>query len=171
MAWRVALARRHGPTALVLTRQKVPVLDRRTYGPAEGLRRGGYVLADPPQGAPELILIGTGSEVALVVHAQAELARAGVRARAVSLPSWELFEAEPAEYRDAVLPPGNGARLAVEAGATFGWELYVGLHGLKIGIDRFGVSAPAPDAYDYFGLNADNVAVRITDFMKQRGIE
>ena len=160
VAWRVALARRHGPTALVLTRQKVPVPDRRTVGLAEGLRRGAYVLADPPQGVPELILIGTGSEVALVTLAQAELARAGVRARVVSMPSWELFEAEPAEYRDAVLPPAIGARLAVEAGATFGWERWVGAGGAVIGIDRYGASAPGEVNFRELGFTAERVAAR-----------
>ena len=160
VAWRVALARRHGPTALVLTRQKVPVPDRRTVGLAEGLRRGAYVLADPPQGVPELILIGTGSEVALVTLAQAELARAGVRARVVSMPSWELFEAEPAEYRDAVLPPAIGARLAVEAGATFGWERWVGASGAVIGIDRFGASAPGEVNFRELGFTAERVVAR-----------
>ena len=167
VAWRVALARRHGPTALVLTRQKVPVPDRRTVGPAEGLRRGAYVLADPPQGVPELILIGTGSEVALVTLAQAELARAGVRARVVSMPSWELFEAEPAEYRDAVLPPAIGARLAVEAGATFGWERWVGASGAVIGIDRFGASAPGEVNFRELGFTAERVLARARTLLGQ----
>jgi len=167
VAWRVALARRHGPTALVLTRQKVPVPDRRTVGLAEGLRRGAYVLADPPQGVPELILIGTGSEVALVTLAQAELARAGVRARVVSMPSWELFEAEPAEYRDAVLPPAIGARLAVEAGATFGWERWVGASGAVIGIDRFGASAPGEVNFRELGFTAERVLARARTLLGQ----
>jgi len=167
VAWRVALARRHGPTALVLTRQKVPVPDRRTVGLAEGLRRGAYVLADPPQGVPELILIGTGSEVALVTLAQAELARAGVRARVVSMPSWELFEAEPAEYRDAVLPPAIGARLAVEAGATFGWERWVGASGAVIGIDRFGASAPGEVNFRELGFTAERVVARARTLLGQ----
>jgi transketolase len=109
VAWQVALARRHGPTALVLTRQKVPVLDRAVYPPADGLRRGAYVLADAPGGAPDLVLIGTGSEVQLVVGAQASSRRRAC-ARAVSMPSWELFEAEPADYRETVLPRAASRR-------------------------------------------------------------
>ena len=160
VAWQVALARRHGPTALVLTRQKVPVLDRTVYAPAEGLRRGAYVLADAVGGTPDLVLIGTGSEVALVLAAQAELARAGVRTRVVSMPSWELFEAEPPEYRDAVLPPAGTRRLAVEAGATLGWERWVGAGGAVIGLDRFGASAPGEVVLRELGFTTERVVAR-----------
>jgi transketolase len=160
VAWKVALARRHGPTALVLTRQKVPVLDRATYAPADGLARGAYVLADAPGGPPELILIGTGSEVALVTAAQGVLAKEGVRARAVSMPSWELFLAQPAEYRDGVLPPGVTRRLAVEAAATFGWERWVGAAGAVIGLDRFGASAPGEVNLRELGFTVENVVAR-----------
>jgi transketolase len=160
MAWQVALARRHGPTALVLTRQKVPVLDRTVYAPAEGLRRGAYVLAEAPGGTPDLILIGTGSEVQLVVAAQAVLAKDGIRARVVSMPSWELFHAEPADYREAVLPRAVPRRLAVEAGATFGWERWVGRAGAVVGVDRFGASAPGEVVMKELGLTVEHVVTR-----------
>src|SRR6185436_1284365 len=157
VAWQVALTRRHGPTALVLTRQKLPVLDRTAYAPADGLRRGAYVLADAPGGAPDLVLMGTGSEVQLVVAAQAALAKEGVRARAVSMPSWELFEAESADYRETVLPRAVPRRLAVEAGATFGWERWVGIGGAIVGIDRFGASAPGDTVMKELGFTVDHV--------------
>jgi transketolase len=157
VAWQVALARRDGPTALVLTRQKVPVLDRTTHAPADGLRRGAYVLREAPGGAPELLLIATGSEVHLALAAQAVLERDGVRARVVSMPSWELFEAESPEYRERVLPPAVRARLAVEAGATLGWARWVGDAGAVIGLDRFGASAPGEVVLRELGFTVDRV--------------
>jgi transketolase len=160
VAWRVALERRHGPTALVLTRQKVPVLDRTVFAPADGLARGAYVLADAPGGRPELILIATGSEVSLVTAAHATLAKEGVRARVVSMPSWELFAAQPSEYRARVFPPDVGRRLAVEAAATFGWERWVGPQGAVIGIDRFGASAPGEVTMRELGFTVDHVLAR-----------
>jgi transketolase len=160
VAWQVALARRHGPTALVLTRQKVPVLDRGVHASADGVRRGAYVLADAPGGSPELLLIGTGSEVQLVLAAQAALARDGIRARVVSMPSWELFEAESPEYREAVLPRAVTRRLAVEAGATLGWERWVGAGGTVIGLDRFGASAPGDVALRELGFTVEHVVAR-----------
>jgi transketolase len=160
VAWQVALARRHGPTALVLTRQKVPVLDRAVYAPAEGLRRGAYVLADAAGGPPELVLIGTGSEVHLVLAAQAALAQGGIRARAVSMPSWELFLAEPPEYHEAVLPRAVPRRLAVEAGATLGWERWVGADGAVVGLDRFGASAPGETVLRELGFTTEHVVAR-----------
>jgi transketolase len=160
VAWRVALARRRGPTALVLTRQKVPVLDRAIYAAAEGAARGAYVLADAPGSPPELILIATGSEVALVVAAQAALVKEGVRARVVSMPSWELFETQPREYRDTVLPPGLWRRLAVEAGASFGWERWVGDQGATLTLDRFGASAPGEVTMQELGFTVEAVLAR-----------
>jgi transketolase len=160
VAWRVALARRRGPTALVLTRQKVPVLDRAIYAAAEGAARGAYVLADAPGSPPELILIATGSEVALVVAAQAALVKEGVRARVVSMPSWELFETQPREYRDTVLPPGLRRRLAVEAGASFGWERWVGDEGETLTLDRFGASAPGEVTMRELGFTVEAVLAR-----------
>ena len=155
-AWKIALARTDGPTTLSLTRQELPVLDRSVYSPAEGVAKGAYVLAEAPGGAPELVIMASGSEVDLALKAQPVLAERGVAARVVSFPSWELFEAQPKAYRDEVLPPGV-KRLSVEAGRTFGWERYVGLDGRAIGIDHFGASAPAEVLAERFGFTVDAV--------------
>jgi transketolase len=160
VAWHVALTRRHGPTALVLTRQKVPVLDRAVYGSAEGVRRGAYVLADAPGGTPDLVLIGTGSEVSLALAARVALEQDGIRARVVSMPSWELFQAEPPAYRDAVLPPAVTRRLAVEAGVTLGWDRWVGAGGAALGLDRFGASAPGEVVLRELGFTTEHVVAR-----------
>jgi transketolase len=164
-AWRVAIESRNRPTALVLTRQETPTLDRAAYAPADGLGKGAYVLADmggaPGAGkAPELILIASGSEVGLVVAAQKHLAGEGVAVRAVSMPSWELFEAQPQEYRDTVLPPAVSARLAVEAGVSQGWRKYVGDRGDVLALDHFGASAPGKVVFEKFGFTVENVIVR-----------
>ncbi|MEW5913213.1 MAG: transketolase [Thermodesulfobacteriota bacterium] len=155
-AWRVALQHREGPVALVLTRQKLPCLDPAAYPMAAGVAKGAYVLSDCA-GAPQLLLIATGSEVTLALAAQAKLAQAGVAARVVSMPSWELFAAQDQAYRNSVLPPAIKARLAIEAGATLGWERWVGDSGAVIGLDRFGESAPGPTVMDKLGFNLDNV--------------
>jgi transketolase len=160
VAWQVALARRHGPTALVLTRQKIPVLDRAVHAPADGLRRGAYVLIEAAGGPPELILIGTGSELQLAVAARTALAKDGIRARVVSMPSWELFEAEPENYRDAVLPRTVTRRLAVEAGASFGWDRWIGTSGAVVGVDRFGASAPGETVMKELGFTVEHVVAR-----------
>jgi transketolase len=157
-AWRVALDRTHQPVALILTRQNVPVLDRSKYAPAEGLRRGGYVLADSGDGDPEVILIATGSDVALAVAAHEELSGEGVRARVVSLPCWELFDRQDAAYRDEVLPPAVTARVSVEQASTLGWDRFVGPAGRKIGMHTFGSSAPLKDVMSKFGFTPDKVA-------------
>src|SRR5262249_14238039 len=154
------LQRRHGPTALVLTRQKVPVLDRTVYAAAEGLTRGAYVLADAPGGRPELILIGTGSGGSPVAEAYAALVEEGGPAAAGGVASWELFAAQPAEYRAEVLPPGVGRRLAVEAAASFGWERWLGPGGEMLGIDRFGASAPGDVNLREFGFTVERVLAR-----------
>jgi len=157
-AWRIAILRRHAPTALALTRQKVPVIDRNKFAKADGLRRGAYVLADAP--APRLILMATGSEVSLALDAWQKLQDEGVAARVVSMPCWELFEEQPQEYRDQVLPPSVGARLAVEAGVRQGWDRYVGPQGDVICLDRFGASAPGDVVLKNLGFNVDNVLQR-----------
>jgi transketolase len=157
VAWRVAIETRGQPVALVLTRQDVPTLDRKQFAAAEGLRRGAYVLADVPNGKPGIILIATGSEVGLIVAARAELQKQKIPVRVVSMPSWELFDAQSSSYRDSVLPPSTHARLAVEAGATQGWRKYVGDRGDVIGVDRFGASAPGEVMMREFGLTVDNV--------------
>jgi transketolase len=160
VAWRVALENRHRPVALVLTRQELPILDRGRYGPPEGLLRGAYVLADTPGDKLDLILIATGSEVGLIVAAQQKLAEKGIAARTVSMPSWELFDAQPPEYREQVFPPAVRARLAVEAGISQGWNRYVGDKGDVIALDRFGASAPAKVVFEKFGYTVDNVVAR-----------
>jgi len=152
-AWRAALEHRSGPTALVLTRQKLPVLDRSGLGAASGLRRGGYVLYDPPGGAPQAILIATGSELHLALEAARRIA--DIRVRVVSLPSWELFRAQPPSYRDEVLPPALRARVSLEAAARLGWREWVTDSGESIGIDHFGASAPGERLFREFGITAD----------------
>ena len=157
-AWRVALRHPGGPVGLVLTRQKLPVLDRSVLAPAAGTARGAYVLCDAnPDAPPELILIATGSEVSLALAAHRQLSREGVRSRVVSMPSWELFESQPAAYRDAVLPPGVRARVSIEAGSPFGWERYVGPTGAIIAVDHFGASAPGPVVMAQYGFTVERV--------------
>lgn len=157
-AWRLALGRADGPVALVLSRQKLPVLDRGRLGAASGLSRGGYVLSDPPAGEVDAIVIATGSEVHVALAAQSVLAADGARVRVVSLPCWEVFEAQDRAYRDMVLPPGVKPRVSVEAGATFGWCRYTGEHGVALGLDRFGASAPGDVNMERFGFTAEDVA-------------
>jgi transketolase len=156
-AWRIAMQHTAGPVGLVLTRQKLPVLDRTTLAPAAGTARGAYVLIDAGEGLPELILIATGSEVSLALDAHRQLAGEGIRSRVVSMPSWELFEAQSAEYRQAVLPPAVRARVSVEAGSPFGWERYVGPGGAIVGVDHFGASAPGPEVMARYGFTVEHV--------------
>jgi transketolase len=157
-AWKLAVENRHRTTALVLTRQNLPTLDRAVYAPAEGLKRGAYVLADLGQGQPQVILMASGSEVGLIVEAGQRLAAKGVPVRLVSFPSWELFAEQDSAYQDAVLPPGITARLAVEAGISMGWHRWVGSKGRVLGIDRYGASAPASTVFEKLGLTADHAA-------------
>jgi transketolase len=164
-AWRLALLRRHAPTALALTRQKVGLIDRTLYGSAEGLRRGGYILAEAesdrlssrsPQ-IPQLILLATGSEISLALEAREKLQAEGIPTRVVSLPCWELFEEQSEDYRNEVVPPGVKARLGIEAGVCQGWDRYVGPHGDVVCLNRFGASAPGEIAMRELGFNVDNV--------------
>ncbi len=156
-AWIAALRRKHGPTALILTRQDLPVLDRAELAGAGSLHRGGYVLWQAREGKPELILIGTGSEVFVALEAGRKLAEEGVNVRVVAMPSFELFQAQPVEYQEEVLPKAVRARVAVEAGRTLGWERYVGLDGETVGVDRFGASAPGPVVLEKLGLTVEAV--------------
>jgi transketolase len=165
-AWRVALDRTHQPVALILTRQNVPVFDRSRYGAAEGLRRGGYVLADAEGGDPELILIATGSEVALALAAYEELKGESVRVRVVSLPCWEIFDRQDQSYRDEVLPPSVTARVSVEEASTMGWDRYVGPAGAKIGMHTFGTSAPLKDVQTKFGFTPDRVSEAAKELLR-----
>ena len=156
--WRLIVKHTHQPICLILSRQNLPTLDRTRYAPAAGVARGAYVLADPPAGtAPKVILIATGSEVGLCIGTFEELAREGIPARVVSMPSWELFEQQSADYRAEVLPPGITARVSVEQASTFGWERYTGLRGTRIGMTTFGSSAPLKDLLTKFGFTPEKV--------------
>jgi transketolase len=155
-AWKAIMPLKHSPVSLVLTRQALPTLDRTKYAPASGVAKGAYVLADS-QGKPDLILIGTGSELSICVAAYEKLAAEGLRVRVVSMPSWELFEQQSQSYRDSVLPPDVRARVSVEAGSVFGWERYVGLDGAMVGMTTFGASAPAKDLFKKFGFTVEHV--------------
>jgi transketolase len=155
-AWKVTLQMKHEPVSMVLTRQALPTLDRNKYAAAAGLAKGGYVLAES-QGKPDLILIGTGSELSLCVAAYEKLTAEGTRVRVVSLPSWELFEKQTQAYRNSVLPPDVRARVSVEAGSVFGWERYVGLDGAILGMTTFGASAPAKDLFKKYGFTVEHV--------------
>ncbi len=157
VAWRVMMEQQHQPSALVLTRQNLPILDRTRYASEDGLRRGGYVLADS-DGSPDVILIATGSEVSLAVDAYEELTADGIGARVVSLPSWYLFDLQPDDYREAVLPRGVEARVAVEQASTLGWDRYVGSRGRIVGMHTFGASAPLKEVQRKFGFTPDRVA-------------
>ena len=159
-AWRSVIEHRSGPAVLVLTRQKVPVLDRTRLAPAAGVARGGYVLWDPP-GGPEAILVGTGSEVHVALAAAERLLAEGIRARVVSLPSWELFEAQPAEYRESVLPRGIRARVGIEAASPFGWLRYVTEDGVMLAMESFGASAPAERLFSEFGFTPEHAAAAV----------
>jgi transketolase len=159
-AWRVALETRDRPLALILSRQNVPTLDRTQFAAADGLRRGAYILADAPNGKPDLILIASGSEVGLIVSAQQKLQAQNIRARIVSMPSWELFDAQSKEYRDTVLSPSTPVRLAVEAAVPQGWHRYVGDRGDVLGVERFGASAPGEVVLREYGFTVDNVCRR-----------
>ena len=156
MAWVAAIKNVDGPTALVLTRQSLPVLDRGVYASAEGVLRGGYSLWQTSD-SPELLIMATGSEIHLALEAGGILAARGIKLRVVSMPSWELFEAQPRDYRESILPSAVRARISVEAGITLGWERYAGLDGKAIGIDRFGASAPGPELYRRLGLTSDRI--------------
>ena len=160
VAWKVAVTTRDRPVLLVLTRQDVPTLDRARHPAATGLVNGGYIISGAGDAAPDLILIASGSEVSLIVAAAETLGQDGIKARCVSMPSWDLFDAQPPAYRDTVLPPAVTKRLAVEAGATLGWERYVGQAGDVVGIDHFGASAPAKVLLKEFGFSVDNVVAR-----------
>ncbi|MGN6377624.1 MAG: transketolase [Gaiellales bacterium] len=156
-AWRVIMRLRHQPAVLVLSRQALPVLDRTRYAAATGTARGAYILADAEGGRPDVLLLATGSEVSLCVDAYERLTTEGIRARVVSMPSWELFELESPAYRDAVLPPEVTARVSVEQASTFGWERYVGSSGARIGMVTFGASAPLKELQKKFGFTVDHV--------------
>ncbi len=157
-AWKVIAKLQHSPAALVLTRQAIPTLDRTKYAPASGVAQGAYVLADAPGGKPDVLLLGTGSELSLCVDAYEKLKSEGIKARVVSMPCWEIFDQQDQSYKDKVLPPDVTARVSVEMAATFGWERYTGSKGRNIGMHRFGASAPLKDLLKYFGFTVEKVA-------------
>ncbi len=159
-AWRAAMMRREGPTMLVLTRQKLPVFDRRKLGAADGVLKGAYVISKERGGSPDVILMASGSEVQLILGAQEKLVAEGIDARCVSMASWEFFKDQPKSYRDEILPSGVKARLAVEAGSSMGWREWTGDAGDVIGIDKFGASAPYKEIYEHYGLTIDNIVKR-----------
>ena len=165
-AWKVAVER-NGPSALVFTRQKIPIMDPNRYRIAEGTPRGGYVLSEAPSGQPDLILIATGSEVALVLEVQSRLVEKGIQTRVVSLPCWKLFDEQSTDYQESVLPR-NVPKVSVEAGGTLGWSRYVGSTGASIGIDHFGASAPGPILLREFGFTADHVIEVVERSLGQR---
>jgi transketolase len=156
-SYRHVVQLRHRPAAIVLSRQPLPTFDRRKYATAAGVERGAYVMADPPGGKPEIILIASGSEVALIVEAHEALVSQGIRSRVVSMPSWDIFEQQPRAYRESVLPPHMTERLAVEQGSALGWERYVGDRGRVIGMETFGASAPLKDLQRKFGFEPEHI--------------
>jgi transketolase len=160
-AWRVIMERRHEPVALILSRQALPTLDRTRFGAASGVAKGAYVLADVPDGRPDLVLLGSGSEVSLCLAAQDRLLLDGIRARVVSVPSWELFEQQSVEYRDSVISPDVAARVSVEQASTFGWSRFVGTGGARVGINTFGASAPLQVLQQKFGFTTEHVVAAV----------
>jgi transketolase len=168
VAWQVAIELHKKPITLILTRQNVPTLDRSQYASADGLRKGAYILADPKDEKPNIILIATGSEVHLIVGAQQKLAEQKIYARIVSMPSWKLFEMQSQEYKDSVFPPDIKARLSVEAAVGQGWERYVGDQGVIIGIDRFGASAPGDVVMKEYGFTVDDVVKKAVELIEKQ---
>ncbi len=166
-AWRVIMQLRHKPAALVLSRQPLPTFDRTRYAPASGVARGAYVLADAPDGSPEVLLLATGSEVHLCLAAHEHLVSTGIQSRVVSMPSWELFDDQPREYRDAVLPPAVTARVSVEQASSIGWDRYVGPNGRIIGMTTFGASAPLTALQKKFGFEPELIAAAAEDVWRR----
>jgi transketolase len=165
-AYRYVMQLRHRPALLVLSRQPLPTLDRSKYAPASGVLRGAYVLADVPDGRPDIILIATGSEVSLAADAHERLRSHGIRSRVVSMPSWDVFERETQAYRESVLPADVTARVAIEQASTFGWERYVGSTGRVIGMHTFGASAPLKALQKEFGFTVDNVVATVKELLQ-----
>jgi transketolase len=167
-AWRIAVENKNGPTAIILTRQNVPVIDRGRFHPAKELCKGAYILSDSSPGKPDVILIATGSEVHLAVEAQERLLAEGIKSRVVSMPSWELFEQQPEKYRQEVLPPDVSKRVSIEAGVSLGWHRYVGREGEIIGIDHFGASAPGNILLKEFGFTSENILNRVRSLLTKK---
>lgn len=166
--WRMAMEYKEGPIAIILTRQNVPVIDRTRFNPANGLRKGAYILADSSSAKPEIILMATGSEVHLALEVYERLRNEGIGVRVVNMPSWELFEKQPEQYRSEILPPEITVRMSIEAGVTLGWHKYAGLGGEIVGIDHFGASAPGKTVLKEFGFTSENVLDRIKALLAER---
>jgi transketolase len=164
-AYRVVMRLRHQPAAIVVSRQALPTFDRDKYASAAGLARGAYIMADALGGTPEIILIATGSEVALVIDAHEVLTGLGIRSRVVSMPSWDIFERQPRSYRDSVLPPDVTARIAVEQGSELGWDRYVGASGKVIGMKTFGASAPLKELLRNFGFEPERIVAAVREML------
>jgi transketolase len=167
-AWKVIMKLHHEPAALILTRQALPTIDRNKFASAAGVAQGAYVLADAPDGKPQVLLLATGSEVALCLDAYERLKAEGIKARVVSMPSWELFDDQPQEYRERVLPPNVTARVSVEQASTFGWARYVGASGHSIGMRSFGASAPLKDLLKKFGFTTEQVVAAAKEQLARR---
>lgn len=167
-AWRVIMQLRHQPVALILTRQNLPTLDRRRYASAAGVAKGGYILADADDGQPDVILVATGSEVALCIAAYEQLKTERIKARVVSMPSWELFDRQERPYQESVLPPDVIPRISVEQASTLGWRRYVGLRGLTIGMHTFGASAPLKALQNKFGFTPEKIAAAAREQIAQK---
>ncbi len=165
-AWRAALNNNNGPTALIFSRQELPILDQKKYGKASGAEKGAYILSDS-EGTPQVILMGSGSEVHLLMEAQEKLKKDGFKARVVSFPSWELFDQQTAAYKEKVFPKSIRARLAVEAGSPIGWCKYVTDEGTTIGIEKFGESAPAEEVFNEYGFTVKNVITKAKSLLKK----
>ena len=170
-AWKFVMQLRHEPALLVLTRQAVPTLDRTKFHPASGLSRGAYVLADPPGGKPDVLLLATGSEIYLCVNALEQLSKEGINARIVSMPSWELFERQEQAYRESVLPPAVTARVSVEMASTFGWTRYVGTSGSSIGMHTFGASAPIKALQQHFGFTVEHIVAAAKEQVRRNSLK
>jgi len=166
-AYRYVMPLRHRPAALALSRQALPTFDRRKYASASGVARGAYVMAEPPGGSPQIILIASGSEVALAVDAHEALLSRGVRCRVVSMPSWDIFESQPQSYREEVLPPRVKARIAIEQGSVLGWDRYVGPEGCVIGMKTFGASAPLKELQRKFGFEPERVVAAAKELLER----
>jgi transketolase len=166
-AYRYVMQLTHEPAVLVLSRQALPIIDRKKYAPASGLLKGAYVLGESPGGDPEVILIASGSEVSLAVEGHEKLLASGVRSRLVSMPSWEIFDHQSREFRDSVLPPDVRARIAIEQASTFGWERYTGLDGRIIGMKTFGASAPLKELQKKFGFQPEQVVSAAKELLRK----
>jgi len=167
-AYRYVLQLRHQPAVIALSRQPLPTFDRRKYAEAAGVARGAYVMADAQGGLPEIILIGSGSEVSLIVKAHETLASRGIQSRVVSMPSWDIFEHQPQSYREQVLPANVKARIAVEQGSVLGWDRYVGADGLVIGMKTFGASAPLKELQHKFGFDPEHIVEAATELLRRK---